>query len=249
MPISGLFAALAPVILVAMGAKSRPAAPGPAPSGWASYRLFYEQFRRHFLATGAIAPSSAFLARAITAPLAHACRAGRTGLRVLEVGPGTGVFTRAILQQLRSGDALDIYEINPAFEPLLRARLMQARVESRGITVGLHIADICQSPPAAYDYIVSGLPLNNFAPEQVSAILALFMERLSPGGVLSYFEYAGVRGLKSALVHNPAERDRLRQVGAVVHQFLSTHRHRESLVPLNLLPAVARHVSRASLPA
>lgn len=229
-----------------MGAESRPAAPGRAPSGWASYRLFYEQFRHHFQATGAIAPSSAFLARAITAPLARACRAGRHGLRVLEVGPGTGVFTRAILQRLHAGDALDVYEINPAFEPLLLARLRQAHVEMRGITASVHIADICQhAPAAAYDFIISGLPLNNFAPRQVGDILALLMAMLAPTGVLSYFEYAGVRGLKSALVHDKVERARLRQVGAVVHQFLGAHRHRAEFVPLNLLPAVARHVSHA----
>ncbi|HET9784113.1 MAG TPA: hypothetical protein VFP94_04030, partial [Terriglobales bacterium] len=86
-----------------MGAKSHPAA--AAPSAWASYRLFYEQFRHHFQATGAIAPSGAFLARAMTAPIARACHSVRSRLRVLEVGPGTGVFTRAILQQLRPGDS------------------------------------------------------------------------------------------------------------------------------------------------
>lgn len=211
-------------------------------TGWHSYRLFYTQFREHFAATGAIAPSGAPLAHAITAPLAEAAP-GR--LRVLEVGAGTGVFTTAILERLHPGDTLDVYEINPAFETALRARLVAARAAERGLACHLHIAAIAALPPGAeYDYIISGLPLNNFAAADVEAILAQFMRHLRPGGVLSYFEYPYLRDLKRVLVPGRAERERLRAVGDVVETFLRRHHCRKAAVPFNLPPALAHHVSR-----
>ncbi|MGH9488473.1 MAG: class I SAM-dependent methyltransferase [Terriglobales bacterium] len=213
----------------------------PKLSAWNTYRLFYSQFRRHFHTTGAIAPSGGALAGEITAPLAQA--EGRKPLRVLEVGAGTGVFTRAILRRLGAGDRLDICEVNRAFEPLLEARLEQARVEERGIACKIHFEDICSwTPCSEYDFIISGLPLNNFAPELVERILMLYSALLLPGGVLSYFEYLYVRDFKFMLVHSPAERQRLQGVGRVVSGFLHQHTSRSVAVALNFPPAMARHV-------
>ncbi len=212
-----------------------------AASAWRGYRLFYTQFREHFHTTGAIAPSGAALARAITTPLALA-PAG--GLRVLEVGAGTGVFTRAILDQLGAGDGLEVYEINPAFRPFLEA--CRAEAEGRGIGCGLHFASIAELPAGAeFDFIVSGLPLNNFAPEQVEAWLGLLLGHLRPGGVLSYFEYLYIRDLKCAWIRDAGERARLRAVGEVVEAFLRQNPHQETRVGWNLPPAVAHHVRRA----
>ncbi|MGH9466958.1 MAG: class I SAM-dependent methyltransferase [Terriglobales bacterium] len=220
------------------------AEPGhPKLSAWNTYRLFYGQFREHFHATGAIAPSGGALASEITSPLAAT---PRRPLRVLEVGPGTGVFTRAILRQLRAGDEFAICEVNRAFQPLLEARLEQARVEQRGINCQLYFADICTFPARPeYDFIISGLPLNNFSPELVKRILGLFAAMLLPGGVLSYFEYLYIRELKSALVRNPAERARLHSIAAVVNEFLLQHTSRAVPVALNFPPAMARHIQVA----
>ena len=44
-------------------------------------------------------------------------------IQVLEVGPGTGAFTRQILKHLRSGDRLEIYELNARFCEFLRQNL------------------------------------------------------------------------------------------------------------------------------
>lgn len=213
----------------------------PRPSAWHSYRLFYSQFRHHFHATGAIAPSGGALAAQITAPLAAA--GGKRPLTVLEAGAGTGVFTRAILEHLRSGDRLDVCEINRAFQPLLEARLDEAKVEQRGITCALHYGDVCAwERRPTYDFIISGLPLNNFSPELVEGILTLFASLLLPGGVLSYFEYLYVRNVKFVLVRDTAERARLRAIGAVVDRFLHQHASRAVPVALNFPPAMARHV-------
>ncbi|HEY7838816.1 MAG TPA: methyltransferase domain-containing protein [Terriglobales bacterium] len=213
-----------------------------APSTWDSYRLFFAQFRQHFVLTGAIAPSGPALAQAITAPLAQAGRgAARAPVRVLEVGAGTGVFTAAILRCLAPGDELDVYEINPNFQACLEARLAANALP--GVDCRLHIAAIGGLQAAQpFDFIISALPLNNFSAVEVEAILKLLMGHLRPGGTLSYFEYPFVRQLKRMLVTNAAERARLRAVGEVVHSFLGRHPCRQAAVPLNLPPAVAHHI-------
>ena len=203
------------------------------------FSTFFSQFRQRFHDTGAIAPSSGALAMAITTPLRQ--NAG-PATRVLEVGAGTGVFTQAIVALLAEGDRFDVYEINPAFRPFLECRMKSARA---GVECNLHIADLVRQPPqSGYDFIVSGLPLNNFAPEEVEAILDLYMDLLRPGGVLSYFEYIALRGLKQRLVGGE-ERRRLSEVAAVAGRFLRAHPSRAVPVAMNLPPAWARHVVRA----
>src|SRR3712207_2100544 len=54
---------------------------------------FLRQFRRQFETTGAVAPSSRFLAAAMTGPLSRRTKPAR----ILEVGPGTGAVTRKIV--------------------------------------------------------------------------------------------------------------------------------------------------------
>src|SRR5690348_14937458 len=79
----------------------------------------FRQYVRRFETTGAVAPSSRFLARALSRPL-RACR--ERAVRVLEVGPGTGAVTREIVRHIKPGDTLDLVEINENFADLLRKR-------------------------------------------------------------------------------------------------------------------------------
>jgi phosphatidylethanolamine/phosphatidyl-N-methylethanolamine N-methyltransferase len=207
---------------------------------WQAWRLFYSQFRSQFLTTGAIAPSGAALARAMAAPLA----AATPPRRVLEAGAGTGVFTGEILRHLERGDELDVYEINPVFIPWLERRREQAQAEARGIRCTIHNRDLRLAPAAGgYDFIISGLPLNNFSPALVAGILATFESCLRPSGVLSYFEYACIREIKRALVHDATERTRLDAVATVTRAFLARHPNQAEAVFWNLPPAIARHVT------
>jgi len=128
------------------------------------------------------------------------------------------------------------------FQPFLEAELRAARAQAQ-----LHMSDIMQMDAGArYDFIVSGLPLNNFPIALVRAILSLLMSHLEPGGTLSYFEYPFLRTLKYPFVRDAEERQRLRGVGTVVEHFLRQHPSRAQTVAWNLPPAVARHVSHAS---
>src|SRR5690606_11273578 len=64
--------------------------------------------------TASIVPSSRYLARLMVQSI------NPEGSRVLELGGGTGVFTRAILRTGLSPEKLEVVEINPAFARGLR---------------------------------------------------------------------------------------------------------------------------------
>src|SRR5437870_2641258 len=72
---------------------------------------FFRQYRRRFQTTGAVAPSSRFLARALAKPFEQHARP----CRVLEIGPGTGAVTRRIVRLLKPDDRLDLVELNENF--------------------------------------------------------------------------------------------------------------------------------------
>jgi phospholipid N-methyltransferase len=204
------------------------------------HRVFWRQFRRHYHTTGAIAPSTRFLARALAR---YVGAPSDDGQKLLEVGPGTGSVTLQIVRRTGDRDTLDLIELNAEFVRRLeerfaaempfcslghRARVLHGRLEGlprRG----------------QYDRIVSGLPLNNFAVSDVEQILAAFRGLLRPGGVLSFFEYAAIRPAR-ALVSGREERARLRGIGRTLAGLLEAHEIRRDLVWRNLPPAVVHHV-------
>jgi phospholipid N-methyltransferase len=206
---------------------------------WNECLRFYRQFREQYTTTGSILPSSRALARALTRPLRR-CRGPR---RVLEVGPGTGAVTAEIVRQLRPGDHLDIVEINSAFvahleerfasEPDFRRRRPQCRV--------IHAPLQSVAGAACYDFLISGVPLNNFALSLVEEIFASYERLLIREGTLSYFEYLAIRDLKMPFVPVP-ERERLGRLTTYLETKIRRYQVEQEEVYLNVPPAVARHL-------
>jgi phospholipid N-methyltransferase len=200
---------------------------------------FFRESRRHFRNTGALLPSSRFLARALASPLAEP----RPPYRILEVGPGTGSVTREILRRLQPGDRLDCVELNEHFVERLNLCL---RHDSRFIPYQSQV-QVIHSPvealpgDAIYDHIISGLPLNNFPVDLVREIFDAYGRLLKPGGVLSYFEYVLIRHLKTPF-SGRKERHRLHRVGRLVGEYIRAYQVRRQRVLMNVPPAVVRHL-------
>ncbi len=207
-------------------------------------RLFLREFRDTYRTTGAIAPSGRALARALGryVPPPNGSTAPR---RILEVGPGTGAVTCALIRALAPSDTLDLVELNDRFASRLRER-MAHDPEFRPAAARMRlfhqsVEELPREP--AYDVIVSGLPLNNFAVEDVRRLLDVMRQRLAVGGVLSFFEYVWIRGLK-ALVSGREERGRLRGIAATMQALLNEQEIHRDLVWTNLPPAWVHHVRR-----
>jgi len=129
---------------------------------------------------GAIAPSGAALARLITSEVGPA-----TG-PVIELGPGTGVFTEALLARGVQQENLALIEYGSDFVRLLQLRFPEARVLWMDAgQISQHNLFDNQSVGA----VVSGLPLLNMTPRKVLAILGGAFNYLRPGGAFYQFTY------------------------------------------------------------
>jgi len=209
-----------------------------------SYRVFISEFWRNFHSTGSIAPSSRWLARALTrfVPTTQDCGARK----ILEVGPGTGAVTGELVRRLAPNDSLTLVELNDQFVEHLRNRF-EGEEHFRQVADRSQIVhDRLENLPAGtqYDLIISGLPLNNFDVSTVVEILATLERFLSPGGRLSFFEYVAVRKARG-LVSGPVERTRLKGIGEALDQTCRRHEHSRECVLSNLPPAWVHHLRKS----
>jgi phospholipid N-methyltransferase len=128
---------------------------------------------------GAITPSGASLASLITSEISAASGP------VLELGPGTGVFTEALLERgVRESD-LTLIEYGSDFMRLLQARFPKARVLWMD-AAWMPSYNLFELPFGA---VVSGLPLLNFTPTKVMAIVTAAFSKLRDGGSFYQFTY------------------------------------------------------------
>ena len=186
--------------------------------------------------TGAIAPSGAALARAMTASL----RAASGPRRVLEVGPGTGAVTGHILRELRRGDSFDLVELNAEFCRSLEGRCLAPfrrrlpQVPVRVIEGAVEDVEL----ESGYDFVLCALPFNNFPPRMMRSILRRLIKLTRPGGELCFFEYALLRSIKAPLASRAA-RERIRRIDATVRALRRRLVSDRELVLRNVPPAYA----------
>jgi phospholipid N-methyltransferase len=179
---------------------------------------FLGAFVRHPSRVGAIAPSSAALARAMVAGL----EVGDGG-SVLEFGPGTGSFTAAIADVLVEPTHYLGIEREPGFVELLRRRFDRLQfVHGSAEDARSHHAE-AQLPPVRA--ILCGLPFACLAPSVQDGIIAALDQLLGPGGEFRTFQYLHAYCLPTAV--------RFRQRIAGV---LGSHR-RSPIVLANMPPA------------
>jgi len=152
---------------------------------------FYRNFFDHFHHTGAIAPSGPHLARHIVASAGV-----EENSHVLELGPGTGAFTRDLEQTLGSGGKYLGIEINASFHSHLQSlhpELHFERAPGQDFDFSNWIATHGQ-----FDVIISGLPWAKFPEELQCSLLDNVVPCLKDGGTFVTFAYTGIHLLKPA---------------------------------------------------
>ena len=202
---------------------------------------FFRQFRQRFETTGAIAPSSRFLAKSMTRFLS---RRDDAPVRVLEIGPGTGPVTEKIVPMLRSGDRFDLVELNESFVTILNDRFQSDPrwLPAAGFSE-IHQLPVQEFiPDEKYDFVISGLPLNNFPADLVESISNHYFELLKPTGVLSYFEYMYVRPIRKVITHGD-EKTRITRIDDIMAAHCHKHRIARDNIFINLPPAWVQHLS------
>ncbi len=144
------------------------------------------QFLRGLLArpknVGAIAPSSPALARAIARQIDPAVPGP-----VLELGPGTGVVTEALIERGIAPARITAIEYDADFAKMVAERFPGVRVV-RGDAFDLKrtLANDADTPFAG---IVSGLPLLNHPVSRRRALIEGALAKLAPGAPYVQFSY------------------------------------------------------------
>lgn len=117
------------------------------------------------------------------------CASVDNGRRVLELGPGTGVVTEALLARGLDPRRLIAVEKSPCLIEVLRKRFPEAR-----FVPGDALELDALFPGERFGAVVSSLPLQNFAAPNVARLAACIRAILDPGGCWIQFTYRVLNG-------------------------------------------------------
>lgn len=134
------------------------------------------------LTTGAVAPSGAALSRLMASFVDADCPGP-----IVELGPGTGVVTDALVKRGIDEARLVLIEYSPDFCKLLEERFPRATV-IQGDAYAM--AEAIRQEPGSLAGVVSSLPLFTRPLEARQKLIEDALELMSPGAPFIQFSYA-----------------------------------------------------------
>jgi phospholipid N-methyltransferase len=146
-------------------------------SGLADDLAFLRGFIARPMEVASVVPSSTFLATRVVQAAGLAC-----SRCVVELGPGTGPMTRALLRALAPDARLLAIELNPAFCARLRRRIGDPRLavqEGSAEDLAEHLAHWGLPAP---DAVISGIPFSTLEAAIARRVAAAVHANLAPGG-------------------------------------------------------------------
>jgi phosphatidylethanolamine/phosphatidyl-N-methylethanolamine N-methyltransferase len=146
--------------------------------------LFLQEWLANPKRTGSVVPSSKRLAAAMARWLP-----ANPESYVLELGPGTGIVTEALLQHGLREEKLIAIENNPKLASLLHARFPRANIIAGD---AWQLDDLLHNRPQPIESVgavISSLPLLNFSEEQAEALAQKIRAVLEPQGNWVQFTY------------------------------------------------------------
>lgn len=210
-------------------------------------------FLKHYIwspeVVGSIIPSSSIAAHAIVKQLRDSTEQNR---RILEIGAGTGVFTKAVLGEMRDGDHFDVVEFVPEMAKMLQS-IVDASDRSSQVTVHCVGIEEFEGMRDKYTHVISALPLTYFKPEMVKAYYEkLGTELLADNAKYSCIEYPvlpklRLLGQQAWSVIDPAPYKNLTAILDEKHAFLADRDHHKDFVMLNIPPAHIVHMTGDSM--
>ena len=156
------------------------------------HALLFSRFLRSPRTVGAVTASSRALAEAMVDGL----DLKQPGC-IVELGPGTGAFTAAIVERLGVDTAFLALDIEPTFVQEIQKRWPQVQCvcasaeQLKGLVAARGMGPV--------DHIVSGLPFVSLPPTVTREILSNVVGVLRPGGTFTTFQYLHGYGLPPAI--------------------------------------------------
>ncbi len=146
---------------------------------------FRKQFWKDKKMVGAMAPSSKYLAQKMVENIDFS-----TVNIIVELGPGTGVFTDEIITRMSKDAHLLVFELNDLFYESLAKRINDPRVHiihdsAEHIEKYLQLYQLDKA-----DVVVSSLPLAVFSEDLRKSVLDASHRSLKPYGRYIQFQYS-----------------------------------------------------------
>ena len=138
--------------------------------------------------TGAVAPSSPQLGAAMARWLPR-----NPESYVLELGPGTGAVTDALLKYGLREDRLLAIEKNPTLAKILRKRFLQAQIITGDAWDLDKLVAELPRPIESVGAVISSLPLLNFPKEEADSLARKIRAILEPRGRWVQYSYQIVK--------------------------------------------------------
>jgi len=150
--------------------------------GLREHAHFLGAFVRDPFKTGAVAPSSRWLAASMVEGLGLS-----TSRTVVELGPGTGAITRAIVPELGADTLFLAVEYNPVFAAALARQVPRATVLN---DTAARLPELLASQGReSADCILSSLPFAAFPESLQGRLLDAAARSLGPGGRFVNYAY------------------------------------------------------------
>lgn len=164
--------------------------------------LFFRSFLRSPKEVGSIIPSSRFLERRVV-------RSAEVGSArsLVELGPGTGGTTRALLSAMAPDARLLSIEINPRL-----AGIVQARNPDPRLVVHVGSAEQLQEALSRHgfdapDVVISGIPFSTLPRRVALAVLEAVRDTLAPGGRFVAYQVRDRVAILGRVVFGPPARE------------------------------------------
>lgn len=162
----------------------RRSAQGGAPSWVGDSAAFLRGFLARPSEVASVVPSSGFL----ESRFVRACDLAQARC-VVELGPGTGGSTRALLRAMSPEARLMAIELNPGFCDRLRARITDPRLVVQAGSAEAIVEHLAQWRLPAPDVVVSGIPFSTLPVEVAQRVALAIHEALAPGGRFVAYQF------------------------------------------------------------
>jgi phospholipid N-methyltransferase len=147
---------------------------------------FLKQFFKQKKTVGAISPSSKYLAKKMLENIDF-----KKHKSFVELGPGTGVFTRVMLNRMQPDAKLLVFELHP---PFYEGLVEEFNDDDRVIIINDSAAKLNQYLKSNHmdqvDFVISSLPLANFNKKLVHNLIDNIYDALKTGGQYVQFQYS-----------------------------------------------------------
>lgn len=148
-------------------------------------RNFLKQFIKDRQMVGATHPSTRALGEKI---LEHVDF--ENSRLLVELGPGTGVFTDLIIDQMAADAKLLVFELNDNFFESLAERIHDPRVQLIHDSAEFISKYLTEDEQQKVDVVISSLPLTVFPEQLRKTVLDVAHECLKPDGMYTQFQYS-----------------------------------------------------------